>query len=374
VDSRRALVVGVTGISGNNTARRLVDDGWEVYGLSRGGSPGRSGVHGVAADLLDADATAAAVRGVRPTHVFFCTWQRRPTEAENCVVNTTMLRNVLDPLVVAGGLVHVAMVTGLKHYLGPFEAYARTPMETPFREEQPRLPYQNFYYEQEDVLFDSAERGGFTWSVHRPHTMIGWALGNAMNMGVTLALYGALCRETGEPFVFPGSPQQWDGVTDVTDAGLLADQLVWAATSPAAANEAFNTVNGDVFRWRQLWPVLADGLGVPAADYPGHGRPLTERFADAEPVWDRVVRRHGLAGGELDRLASWWHTDGDLSRPTETFADMTKSRTHGFLGFRDTRRCFLDLFERLRDEKVIPRLDRPSTGPAPTPARGPRSR
>ena len=30
-------------------------------------------------------------------------------------------------------------------------------METPFREEQPRLPRQNFYYAQEDVLFEAAD-------------------------------------------------------------------------------------------------------------------------------------------------------------------------------------------------------------------------
>jgi nucleoside-diphosphate-sugar epimerase len=354
VDSRRALVVGVTGISGNNTARRLVADGWEVHGLSRGSRSVEPGVRPVTADLLDADATAAAVRAVRPTHVFFCTWQRRPTEAENCVVNAAMLRNVLSA---ADGLEHVALVTGLKHYLGPFESYATAHMETPFREDQPRLANENFYYDQEDVLFEAAERGGFTWSVHRPHTMIGWALGNAMNMGVTLALYGTLCRETGEPFSFPGSPQQHDGVTDVTDATLLAEQLAWAATSPRAANEAFNTVNGDVFRWRQLWPVVAEGLGVPVAPYPGHAQPLAGRFAGAGEVWDRIVAEHGLVGGQLEGLASWWHTDGDLGRPVEAFADMTKSRTHGFTGFRDTRKTFLDLFDRLRDHKIIPSLD-----------------
>lgn len=356
VNSRRALVVGVTGISGSNTARRLAADGWQVFGLSRGGSPVDQDVTPVAADLTDAGVTAAAIADLRPTHVFYCTWQRRPTEAENCEVNAAMLRNVLDPLATGGDLAHVALVTGLKHYLGPFEAYARTPMETPFREEQPRLRNENFYYAQEDVLFDAAERGGFTWSVHRPHTMIGWALGNAMNMGVTLALYGSLCRELGEPFVFPGSPQQWDGITDVTDAELLAEQLAWAATSPRAANETFNTVNGDVFRWRQLWPVVAAGLGVAAAPYPGHAQPLAERFADAGPEWTRIAGRHGLVRADLDRLASWWHTDGDLSRPTETFADMTKSRTHGFTGFRDTRASFLALFDRLRDNKIIPPL------------------
>ena len=71
--------------------------------------------------------------------------------------------------------------------MGPFEAYALNKPDTPFREEQKRLQYENFYYTQEDVLFESAARSGFTWSVHRPHTVIGWAIGNAMNMGLTLA-------------------------------------------------------------------------------------------------------------------------------------------------------------------------------------------
>ena len=40
--------------------------------------------------------------------------------------------------------------------------------------------------------------------------------------------------------------------------------------------------------------------------------------------------------------------------PVETFADMTKSRALGFLGFRDTERTFLTLFDRLREHRVIP--------------------
>ena len=35
VPRRRALVVGVTGISGGNLAQRLLADGWEVAGLCR---------------------------------------------------------------------------------------------------------------------------------------------------------------------------------------------------------------------------------------------------------------------------------------------------------------------------------------------------
>jgi nucleoside-diphosphate-sugar epimerase len=307
----------------------------------------------VAVDLTDAAATRVALAGLRPSHLFFCTWSRQADEAGNIRVNGAMLRNVLDALQDAP-LEHAALVTGLKHYLGPFEAYAQTKPDTPFVEAQERLPYDNFYYEQEDILFAAAERRGFTWSVHRPHTMIGWALGNAMNMGVTLAVYGSICRETGRPFVFPGSPEQYEGVTDVTDARLLARQLEWAATTPAAADEAFNIVNGDVFRWKRMWGVLAAGIGVEAAPYPGHATPLEEQMRDAGPIWDSIVARHGLSPFALDTLASWWHTDADLGRTLETFTGMGKSRRFGFLDYQDSAESFLDVIDRLRAARVIP--------------------
>jgi nucleoside-diphosphate-sugar epimerase len=347
---RHALVVGVTGISGNNVARHLLGRGWRVSGVSRRRG---EGVEHIAVDITDREATAAALADLRPTHLFFCTWSREPDEQGNIRVNGGMLRNVLDALADAP-LEHAALVTGLKHYLGPFEAYARTKPDTPFLEEQPRLPYDNFYYVQEDLLIEAADRRGFGWSVHRPHTMIGWALGNAMNMGVTLALYGAICKETGRPFVFPGSPEQLEGVTDVTDARLLARQLEWAATAKAARNQAFNIVNGDVFRWKRMWGVLAEGLGVQPAPYPGHATPLEEQMRDAAPIWDAIVERYGLIPYPLESLASWWHTDADLGRTLETFTSMGKSRRFGFLGYQDSACSFLDVIDRLRAERIIP--------------------
>ncbi len=182
-----------------------------------------------------------------------------------------MVRNLLEAVAPACSLQHAALVTGLKHYLGPFEAYGKGALPaTPFREEQPRLNVENFYYAQEDEVFAAAARDGFTWSIHRPHTIIGYALGNAMNMGVTLAAYATICRETGRPFLFPGSPAQWNSLTDMTDARLLARHLEWAATTPAARNQAFNIVNGDVFRWSWMWSRLADWFGIEPAPFDGH--------------------------------------------------------------------------------------------------------
>src|ERR1700722_3624280 len=244
-----ALVVGASGIVGNNLARHLHQRGWQVYGLARRPPAGIEGVLPAAAALLDPQSRRVALQGLRPTDVFINAWLRQTTEAENIKVNRAMVRNVLDALAPAGSVRHVALVTGLKHYLGPFEAYGTgTLPATPFREEQPRLDLENFYYAQEDEVFAAAARDGFGWSVHRPHTIIGYALGNAMNMGTTLAAYATICKETGRPFLFPGSAVQWNGLTDMTDARLLARQLEGAATTVAAHEGAFNFGNVDVFR------------------------------------------------------------------------------------------------------------------------------
>ncbi len=44
----------------------------------------------------------------------------------------------------------------------------------------------------------------------------------------------------------------------------------------------------------------------------------------------------------------------DLGRDQECVNDTTKSREFGFDHFRETRGAFLDLFDRLRAEKIIP--------------------
>jgi nucleoside-diphosphate-sugar epimerase len=353
--ARTALVAGISGIVGNNLARRLVRNGWTVHGLARRPESGVDGVHPIAADLLDPAALRTALADVRPTHVFITTWLRQPTEAENIRVNGAMVRNLLDALSPHGSVGHVALVTGLKHYLGPFESYGKgTLPPTPFREDQERLDVENFYYAQEDEVFAAAARDGYGWSVHRPHTIIGYALGNAMNMGTTLAAYATICRETGRPFLFPGSAIQWNGLTDVTDARLLAAQLEWAATTPAARDTAFNVVNGDVFRWSWMWGRIAGWFGLTPASFPGKGTPLEQQLADADPIWREIADRHGLVERDLNRLASPWHTDADLGRPIEVVTDMARSRKLGFTAFQSTEDSFFDLFATLREGKLIP--------------------
>lgn len=351
-----ALVVGASGITGSNLAEKLISKGWTTYGLARNPNNEIKDLQPIAADLLSVDSLKSALSDLAPTHVYITSWMRNETEAENIKVNSLMVRNLLDVLSVKKSVQHVALVTGLKHYLGPFEAYAQEGFlpETPLREEHPRLNIENFYYAQEDEVYAAAARDGFTWSIHRPHTVIGKAVGNMMNLGTTLAVYATICKETGRPFTWPGSAAQWNGLSDVTDARVLAEHLIWASTTEAVRNEAFNIVNGDVFRWSWLWKQIAAYFEIEAKGFDGTIHPLENEIANDGPIWQQIAEKYKLKERDLNRLASAWHTDLDLGRPIEVMTDMSKSRKLGFNVFQKTDESFYDLFEQLRKEHLIP--------------------
>jgi nucleoside-diphosphate-sugar epimerase len=351
-----ALVVGATGIAGGNLSALLIEKGWTTYGLSRNPKADIPGLIPVAADLLDIASLTAALKDVRPSHVFFTTWMRNDTEAENIRVNSALVRNLLQVLSPFKSVRHVGLVTGLKHYLGPFDAYVKAGVMplTPVSEEHPRLPLDNFYYNQEDEVYAAAERDRFTWSIHRPHTIVGKAVGNAMNMGSTLAVYASICKAEGWPFIWPGSAAQWNGISDVTGAGILAEQILWAAVTPEAQNEAFNVTNGDVFRWSTLWGEIAGYFGIEVVGFEGEMNPLEERLSAYAGVWERMAKDHGLVQPDMERVASAWHTDLDLGRPIEVMTSMSKSRKLGFTAYKSTRDSFFELFEQLRKDRIIP--------------------
>lgn len=354
--SNTALIVGASGITGSYLAKALLAKGWTAYGLSRNPVNDINGLIPVAADLLNIDSLATALATVKPTHVFLTSWMRNDTEEENIRVNGSMVANILQALSPKHSVQHVALVTGLKHYLGPFDAYAKAGFlpETPVREEHPRLDLPNFYYAQEDEVYAAAARDKFTWSIHRPHTVIGKAVGNKMNLGTTLAVYAVICKQTGRPFHYPGSAAQWNGLSDVTDARVLAEHLIWASTTDTARNQAFNVVNGDVFRWKGLWTQIANWFEIEPVGYDGAPHPLEIEMANDAPFWQEIALRHGLKETALNRLASPWHTDLDLGRPIEVVTDMSKSRKLGFSSYQRTEDSFYDLFQTLRTEKLIP--------------------
>jgi nucleoside-diphosphate-sugar epimerase len=345
-----ALVVGANGVIGGTLATHLAGlPDWDVVGLSRRGGPSRDGIRHVSADLFDPDGLRSALRahpGI--THVFYAAYQDRPTWSELVAPNVTMLRNVLDAVTAtAPGLAHVSLMQGYKVYgahLGPFS--------TPARESDPPHMPPEFNVDQQVLVEERAARAGWTWSAIRPSVVSGFGLGNPMNLGTVLAVYGSISAELGVPLRFPGKPGAYDALLEMTDAGLLAEATVWAATDPRCANEAFNIANGDLFRWNRMWPVVAGAFGLDVA--PPLPMSLADVMADKEPVWDAMVARHGLAPTPYKDVSSWAFGDFVFSWDYDMFADTSKARRFGFHSYVDTESMLLELIEDLRKRRIIP--------------------
>ena len=61
------------------------------------------------ADLRDPQSLTASLADIRPTHVFYTSWARMPTEAENCIVNGAMVSDLFAALAPGGSVQHAAL-------------------------------------------------------------------------------------------------------------------------------------------------------------------------------------------------------------------------------------------------------------------------
>ncbi|GAY50018.1 hypothetical protein CUMW_123500, partial [Citrus unshiu] len=257
------FVVGVTGILGNSLAEILPRPDtpggpWKVYGVARRPRPNWNAAYPIEylqCDVSDQEDTQAKLSKLTDvTHIFYVTWAGRRTEAEKCQINGAMLHNVLRSVIPnAPNLRHICLQTGGKFYMGPLEFIA------------------------------------------------------------TLCVYAAIRKHEGVPLLFYGTRDTWEGFQQVSDTELIAEQQIWAALDPNARNEAFNCTNGDVFKWKHLWKVLAEQFEIEnygLEDGKGCERVrLEEIMKGKERVWEEIVRENQLQPTKLNEVAVWSYAD-----------------------------------------------------------------
>jgi nucleoside-diphosphate-sugar epimerase len=355
------LIAGASGVIGAPAVEYFARLGWTVIGVSRRPpdvSPWTTFQH-IALDLTDADACAAAApRFAGVTHVVYAALFEKPGlvagwyEPDQMQTNLAMMRNLMDPLLrQAVGLRHVSVLQGTKAY----GAHVHR-IRNPARERAPRDPHENFYWLQEDYIRAAQREAAWSFTIWRPQVVFGGAVGVAMNLIPVLGAYGAICRELGLPFQCPG---EHDNVIEAVDADLMAAALAWAAEAPAARGETFNITNGDVFVWPNVWPAIAEAVGVaPAFGQPVSLAEFLPRHAD---VWDRIVERHGLRPLRMDQLLGESHHYADLlfafgarQAPASILVSTIKLRQAGFGDCVDTESMFRKWLLRLADRKVLP--------------------
>jgi nucleoside-diphosphate-sugar epimerase len=355
------LVVGASGLVGYAAMKHFAGQATgEVIAVSRRRPDETFGARFLAADLTDTqgcERTFGALGHV--THVIYAALYERPglvagwQEAEQIAINDQMLRNLLNPLEKAArNLAHVSLLQGTKAY----GVHVR-PMQIPAREgrsEMRQVP--NFYWNQEAFLREKQRGKNWCFSIFRPVLIAGYSHGSAMNVIAAIGAYAAILKEAGQPLHYPGGPPR---LGQAIDADVLARCMAWAGEASAARNETFNVANGDVYCWQNIWPAIADALGM----LPGDAVPLSLEadMLPREAEWKRIRDKHNLLSPDLKSFVglSFQYLDYQLgfgrTQPAPpSFSSTIKLMQAGFQEVMDTELMFAKWLRLFQDRRLLP--------------------
>ena len=357
---RKVLVAGASGVVGYAAVKHFASlPGWDVVGVARRPPTDVPGADMLSVDLAEAGQSASVLAELADvTHVVYAALHEKPGlvpgwfERDQMERNLTMLRNLIEPLEASQRLEHVSLLQGTKAYgahVGP--------IELPGRESRPRHPHENFYWLQEDYLRERQRGASWDFTILRPQVVFGEAMGSNMNAIPALGVYAALQRWAGRPLDYPGGAPF---VAEAVDADLLARALHWAATTPGCRGETFNITNGDVFTMRNVWPAIADALGMEVGD--DVPMALSVEMPKRQDTWAEVVRQFDLAAPvDLGRFVGQSFIYADLllghgfdKPPPPTLVSTIKARQAGFGDCIDTEDMFRRLIGRLQERQLLP--------------------
>ncbi|OJD16044.1 hypothetical protein AJ78_03757 [Emergomyces pasteurianus Ep9510] len=401
-----AIVTGANGISGSHMVRVLAEspERWgKIYSMSRR-APVESGkyenVTHLELDFLKTSpedlAKAMVENGVKADYVFFYSYIQVPPKPdgliwsdaqEMCNVNGALLANFLKALNLASITpTRFMLQTGAKNYGGHLGT-----TKSPQVESDPRVTIEpNFYYDQEDLLFQYCQETGAGWNVIRPSFILGAAKDAAMNLAYSLGVVAAVHAHLGKPLAFPGNIASFDAIRDLSSALLNSYLAEWVVLNPKASNEAFNACDCSAVTPGTLWASLANIYGIeykvpdPKAEYQsltlpfdppprGFGPPEKIEFTysiaawahdpQVHAAWEELSRTHRLVYDPFATAAVhnriFGLTDAAILGGSPVQFSMDKSRKFGWHGTVDSYASLRNVLEELVDMKMLPPL--PST-------------
>ncbi len=358
---KSVLVVGASGLVGYAAMKHFASDPTcKVIAVSRRRPDDTFGARFVAADLIDARSCSEIFGAFGDvTHVIYAALYERPSliagwrDEEQIAINDRMLQNVMEPLEKAArGLAHVCLLQGTKAY----GSHVR-PMKVPAREGRSEMREQpNFYWNQEDYLREKQLGKSWGFSIFRPVLIVGYSQGSAMNVIPAIGVYAAMLKEAGQPLHYPGGPPR---VGQAVDADLLARCMAWAGDAAAARNETFNVANGDVYCWQNIWPAIADAVGMA----PGDAVPcsLEAEIRPREAEWARIREKYNLNSPDLKSFVglSFQYADyqmgfGRTEAPPPSFSSTIKLMQAGFHEVMDTEVMFVRWLREFQEKRLLP--------------------
>ena len=361
--ARHVLIAGASGLVGQAALLQFSrQQDIEVTAVSRR-EPFESGSATFrSVDLGDAEACRATFGAMKDvTHLVFAALYEKPglvagwLERDQIETNQRMLENLFEPLRAASpGLRHVTLLQGTKAY----GVHVR-PLAVPAREGRSEFrDAPNFYWTQEDYLRSRQQGQDWRFTILRPQIIFGLSIGAAMNLIPAIGVYAALQKERGAPLHYPGGASP---VLEAVDAELLARVIDWAGNAEKAKNEIFNVTNGDVFVWQNIWPAIAEALGMQIGDPAPVS--LASEMSGRDADWEAIRKKYRLVSpglhdfvGESFHYADFCMAHGFAVAPPPALVSTVKLRQAGFTDSMDTEEMFRRCFLRFQQAGLLPPL------------------
>lgn len=305
------LVTGATGLVGRAAMEHFARAGYKTTAVSRRVPFDTYGARFLSVDLADERGCREAFAGLGDvTQIVFAALHEEPdlvagwTSQAHVERNAAMLRNTVEAVApLAPGLRNVTVLQGPKAYGAHVKQLKIGARED--HDEDRSIP--NFYWAQQDYIKARSHGQDWGWTILRPCFVMGMAVGGAMNLIGAIGFYAAVLRHRGEPLHFPGSR---GGISQPTDTDLMARAIEWAGQAEAARDQVFNIANGDLFSLAEMWPVIADALGMEVGD--DRSFPFEEQVPLCSGEWDAVRRQCSLISpdaasflGQSAQFADW---------------------------------------------------------------------
>ena len=344
------LVAGALGVAGRALLHELTKyPEQKTIGLSRRQPDFETSAEILSIDLQDQDGCKEKLSRLQNvTHIYYAAYTPAASLAEEVAPNLGMLSNLVSTINnQSTKLEHVCLVHGSKWYgnhLGPYK--------TPAREDDPRHMPPNFYYNPQDWIARFQEGKPWNWTSYRPHGLCGVSVGSSMNQLMALAIYASISKELGLALKFPGKPGAFRSVYQFTDARLLARAMIWGTRQIEFHNQAFNLTNGDIDRWENIWPHIANLFDLEVGGV--QNVTLATFMADKQEVWDHIVAKHGLKPYKLSTLVNWQFADWVYASEFDQISSLAAFRRTGWSETLRAEDMFTNQIRQLREEKIIP--------------------
>lgn len=251
---------------------------------------------------------------------------------------------------------------------------------------------KNFYFPQEDFLYEYSRKNDSTWVVTRPCFILGAVETAAMNIIYPLSVYAAVQAHLSRTLEFPADIPAWDADKHQSTAALVAYHAEWALLTPNAGNMALNHSDSSMFSWGKFWPVLASWYDIPAGrpvDDPAAYGTLTLPFKSSPrgfggpgvvhpsfsflewskkpevlEAWEQLKAKHGLKDSPFGdkALDNFGLIDNEILGGWPRVISMDRSRKLGWHGYVDTKEAIRGVIDDMAALKMVPPLGKHVNG------------